>query len=151
MAFNPDEFIKQDFNPDTFLANDFNPDAFISGSLVDKIPGIGPELTNIPQEPSLLNQAMGLAAGGLSTATGVTTGGLGLLAGTVEGIAEDIAAGRFGTPKAKAEETAMEADFASTNPLMDFSFLSTASLIAFSFGLFNVGERLYGNPICFYC
>lgn len=73
MEFNPDEYLKESFNPDAYL-NEFNPDEYLSGetkqpSLVDKIPGLAPEVQYVP--PTLSEKAVGVGEGALNVLTGI--------------------------------------------------------------------------------
>lgn len=61
-------------------------------------------------EPSLGEKVVGAGEAALTTATGMTGGTVGMIGGTLKGLAEQILAGKFGTPEAAklVEKSAME-------------------------------------------
>ncbi|NVO08258.1 MAG: hypothetical protein HXX19_21000, partial [Rhodoferax sp.] len=61
-----------------------------------------------PQQPGILDTALGTGEAALSTVTGMTGGALGMAGGTVKGITRSILDGSFGTPEAErmVEKTA---------------------------------------------
>ncbi len=51
-------------------------------------------------EPTLVDRAIGTGEAALTVATGATGGSIGMIGGTLKGLAEQILAGKFGTPEA---------------------------------------------------
>jgi hypothetical protein len=78
-------------------------------SAVSRIPGVTPQQAALMPMPaqtpdtsnaSLVDKAIGTGEAALTLGTGATGGTLGMIGGTLKGLAEQILAGKFGTPEA---------------------------------------------------
>lgn len=82
--------------------------------LIEQIPDGGP--THVPgtvpgrPEPTIGERAAGVGEAALTTVSGATTGALGMIAGTLRGLAREIASGEFGSYSAadRVEQEAMK-------------------------------------------
>lgn len=69
-----------------------------------------PAAAAVPAPPSIGQRIVGAGEAALTTATGATGGTIGMIGGTLQGLAREILAGRFGTPEAQRaiEASAMQ-------------------------------------------
>ena len=59
-----------------------------------------PAAAAVPAPPSIGQRVVGVGEAALTAATGATGGTIGMIGGTLQGLAREILAGRFGTPEA---------------------------------------------------